>query len=89
MNIILVIFKYNDETQEWEEIQDDENVRIRLEYDETVWEAVNEEAIPTLRRIAQGQSDLHLIAEERHIDRYGNEVWEKIAEEKLLFPYSI
>ena len=54
------IFKYNDETQEWEEIQDDENVRIRLEYDETVWEAVNEEAIPTLRRIAQGQSDLHL-----------------------------
>lgn len=80
------IFKYNDETQEWEEIQDDENVRIRLEYDETVWEAVNEEAIPTLRRIAQGQSDLHLIAEERHIDRYGNEVWEKIAEENCYFP---
>lgn len=80
------IFKYNDETQEWEEIQDDENVRIRLEYDETVWEAVNEEAIPTLRRIAQGQSDIHLIAEERHIDRYGNEVWEKIAEENCYFP---
>lgn len=80
------IFKYNDETQEWEEIQDDENVRIRLEYDETVWEAVNEEAIPTLRRIAQGQSELHLIAEERHIDRYGNEVWEKIAEENCYFP---
>ena len=47
---------------------------------------MNEEAIPTLRRIAQGQSDLHLIAEERHIDRYGNEVWEKIAEENCYFP---
>lgn len=82
------IFRYNNETQEWVDIQEDENVRLCMEYDKTVWKAVNEEAIPILQRIAPEQSTLRLIAEERHIDRYGNEVWERIAEESCYFPTS-
>ena len=82
------IFRYNNETQKWVDIQEDENVRLRMEYDKTVWKAVNEEAIPILQRIAPEQSTLRLIAEERHIDRYGNEVWERIAEESCYFPTS-
>lgn len=81
-----VVLRYDAEAQEWKEIQDNDNIRIRLEYDENIWKATDtEKEIPVLTRINGERTNIRLIAEEMHIDRYGAEVWEPITEASYYF----
>lgn len=81
-----VVLRYDAEAQEWKEIQDNDNIRIRLEYDENIWKATDtEKEIPVMTRINGERTNIRLIAEEMHIDRYGAEVWEPITEASYYF----
>lgn len=81
-----VVLRYDAEAQEWKEIQDNDNIRIRLKYDENIWKATDtEKEIPVLTRINGERTNIRLIAEEMHIDRYGAEVWEPITEASYYF----
>ena len=65
-----VVLRYDAEAQEWKEIQDNDNIRIRLEYDENIWKATDtEKEIPVLTRINGERTNIRLIAEEMHIAR--------------------
>ncbi len=67
---------------------DNKNVRWRVEYDSEKWErtpATAEQDIPALVRIAGTETQIVLVAQELHSDRYGNEFWEDVAEEEIHF----
>ena len=79
------LIRYDSDTKTWEKIEDTENIRICLEYDKNSWKAVSEGDIPELQRINPVQTNIRVIAQERHINRYGTEVWETIAEDGYFF----
>lgn len=79
------IARYDSETQTWEKTEENENIRIRLEYDKDIWKAVSEDGIPALERVNAKKTNVRVIAEERHIDRFGAEIWERIAEDSYFF----
>ena len=67
---------------------DNKNVRWRVEYDSEKWErtpATAEQDIPALVRISGTETQIVLVAQELHSDRYGNEFWEDVAEEEIHF----
>ena len=67
---------------------DNKNVRWRVEYDREKWErtpATAEQDIPALVRISGTETQIVLVAQELHSDRYGNEFWEDVAEEEIYF----
>lgn len=67
---------------------DNKNVRWRVEYDREKWErtpATAEQDIPALVRISGTETQIVLVAQELHTDRYGNEFWEDVAEEEIHF----
>ena len=79
------LIRYDSDTKTWEKMEDTENIRICLEYDKNSWKAVSEGDIPVLQRINPVQTNIRVIAQERHINRYGTEVWETIAEDGYFF----
>ena len=67
---------------------DNKNVRWFVDYNREKWEttpATVEQDIPALVRIAGTETQIVLVAQERHTDRYGNEVWEDVAEKEIHF----
>ena len=67
---------------------DNKNVRWRVKYDREKWErtpATAEQDIPALVRISGTETQIVLVAQELHTDRYGNEVREDVAEKEIHF----
>ena len=67
---------------------DNKNVRWRVEYDSEKWErtpATAKQDIPALVRISGTETQIVLVAQELHSDRYGNEFWEDVAEKEIHF----
>ena len=67
---------------------DNNNVRWFVAYNREKWErtpATAEQDIPALVRIAGTATQIVLVAQELHSDRYGNEFWEDVAEKEIYF----
>ena len=67
---------------------DNKNVRWFVAYNREKWEttpATAEQDIPALVRISGTETQIVLVAQELHSDRYGNEFWEDVAEEEIYF----
>ena len=65
-----------------------ENIRYHLEYDENCWKVVEgteNQEIPVLERTSKAPADVTLVAEERHYDGRGNEIWEYVASQNYGF----
>lgn len=76
------LLRYDGENNCWVEIKngDDENIRLRLDYDEAEWKAKDDSLLPVLVRQTDQRVGFSIIAEEREIDRFGIEHWNYLAD---------
>lgn len=74
------VVAHNGDTGQWQLVED--NIRFRLEYDDTVWKPTEEtknDEIPVMIRIANQNTDLRLVVEEKYYDsRSHTEQWQEI-----------
>lgn len=76
------LLRYDGENNCWIEIKngDDENIRLRLEYDEAEWKAKDDSLLPVLVRQTDRRVAFSIIAEEKETDRFGIEHWNYLAD---------